>query len=798
MKNKASIAAIYDFELFPYALGDVLTWNVRTAMRCVELGRDKVDIYICVDERYPAGIYQRGMINPQNYEMFFSELYGAFSTHPMLGNIHIFRNRDALLAILQELVVADPVNAEAVRDYLEVLEYRVSESVLNKAKHALSKVFRASRHVRQAFNRLLPTGVKTTIRATCLPNEETLNHYFIKYIHSHESINEFAARRGGIPLLQPALGCTPDVDELMARRFAGKMIVPFHLRLRRLDAGYGGEHSYDRDSDFLEWYDFLREAGNRYPDVEFIALGRLQEKPIELLKLPNVTSLRMFGMGLGHELTLMLRGDLFIGTSSGFAALANFSTIPYFITRMNPGSCHAYAIAEGADCLPFAVGTQKLIYARETSELLMGLLESGLGLAAGAVVQHRPREQAQESAAINIQAWLNERAQPTNPAATTSRFFDSEKYREAETAFLVLSNLERVRLALLNDTHDEADAILLRLQKNFPELCKKFRQFLTLQQLAAEKDRNPASRKVLLETLDTQANGIVGTPCSSAADNEDGWRPDNWVVDGGKAKTLPEEPAPAFNLQAASENGYWHTDQFVAGRPDGTITLRFEARNAEMPSRHRLWIFEDGAYRSVGEFVVMEEWRAFRIPVRTRPGAILELQIDQASCEQWLSVRNFLVIGGESRPLTMLAPVTIPLDSWSSPSAPCSPEEGGSGDSRKWIFAGSPGYTQSPILPKSGTAGLMVSFEARADRHSPDFTSFYLFEGDKYRTVAQYDFGPDWKSYSLLLRPVGTDPLKVQIDYPEAVDVLMVRDFKATPADLPGGGSADAKPMKAD
>lgn len=51
MTSNKNITAIYDFELFPFALGDVLTWNVRTAMRCKELGRKKVDIYLCADER---------------------------------------------------------------------------------------------------------------------------------------------------------------------------------------------------------------------------------------------------------------------------------------------------------------------------------------------------------------------------------------------------------------------------------------------------------------------------------------------------------------------------------------------------------------------------------------------------------------------------------------------------------------------------------------------------------------------------------------------------------------------------
>lgn len=64
-----SIAAIYDFEFFPFALGDVMTWNVRTAMRCKELGREHVDIYNCA-ERYPAGVHQRGILNARNFNLF--------------------------------------------------------------------------------------------------------------------------------------------------------------------------------------------------------------------------------------------------------------------------------------------------------------------------------------------------------------------------------------------------------------------------------------------------------------------------------------------------------------------------------------------------------------------------------------------------------------------------------------------------------------------------------------------------------------------------------------------------------
>ena len=64
--------AVYDFELMPYALGDVLTWNVQTAIRCEELGRDRVDTYICMDDRHPASIYQKDLVTAENSHLFFN------------------------------------------------------------------------------------------------------------------------------------------------------------------------------------------------------------------------------------------------------------------------------------------------------------------------------------------------------------------------------------------------------------------------------------------------------------------------------------------------------------------------------------------------------------------------------------------------------------------------------------------------------------------------------------------------------------------------------------------------------
>lgn len=441
----SNYCAIYDFELLPYALGDVLTWNVQTALRCEVAGRQKVDAFICLDHRYPASIYQRNLVVAENCSLYFNELFGAFNAHPMLGNVHVFGAREDMLDALRTIAAGDAVNAEALADYERVLAAR--------------------------------------------DDEPTLNEYFIKYIYSHERLNEHAAAHGRIPLLTASRGCEPDVEGLIAALFADKRIVVIHPRLRRLDNGLGGTHTHFRDSDFLEWYEFVRSAGRTHPEVQFVVVGRLQEKPIELLRLPNVTSLRTLGLGLGHELTLMLKADLFIGTSSGFAAMANFSTIPYFITKMNDGSCGAYGIPPGSTRLPFAEPDQILVYGAETCEVLTRLLDQGL-----AAATRRPRVAAHaRRREIDVRGFEKDREGWLAPAGTTSRFFVDNLAADQETAFLVWPKLQDGFAALEQGDAKTGKTIARRVTASFPRLRSRYPE---LQRLAAG-DRLPLYRRVL-------------------------------------------------------------------------------------------------------------------------------------------------------------------------------------------------------------------------------------------------------------------------------------------------------------
>jgi len=427
MSEAVNYYAVYDFEILPYALGDVLTWNIQTAIRCEEAGRKRVEVLILADPQYPSSIYQRDLVFAENAPLFFNELFGAFGTHPHLGNIHIFSKREDLLEFLHKAAEGDPVTQDVLDDYRTVLAGR--------------------------------------------EDSDALNTYFIKYIYSHDRINAFAEENGRVPLLTSSAGCEPDIDGVLRHALAGKKVVVIHPRLRQLDAGLKGEHTHFRDSDFLVWYEFLRGAIAKYSDVQFVVVGRMQEKPIALLRLPNVTNLRAMGLGLGHEITLMLKSHLFIGTSSGFAAAANFSTVPYFVTKMNKASYEAYGIPEHADRLPFATQNQILVSSPESVEMLEGLLEKGLaGVEAAEAVGGSRRSD------LSAKAFIKNQDEHLGAFASTHRFFVDDLQNDQEIAALVEQEISDAAHAAAAGDSEAARRTHARIEKLFPQLAGRHNQ----------------------------------------------------------------------------------------------------------------------------------------------------------------------------------------------------------------------------------------------------------------------------------------------------------------------------------
>jgi hypothetical protein len=284
-------------------------------------------------------------------------------------------------------------------------------------------------------------------------------------------------------------------------------------------------------------------------------------------------------------------------------------------------------------------------------------------------------------------------------------------------------------------------------------------------------------------TLPTQASGdaFLGLAPSRGTGRQVGWHLDNGTVENAAFSPVTDEGQPAIRVRATGPNAYWLSERFVAKRWDEKIIVRFEAKNSVTPSRHRIWIFEDGSYRLVGEFVAASDWRRFEIPIGTNPGSILQIQIDQRDEWQSLLIRDFEVVDGGPVPFAQQTAVAISMQGWTQEGVPCSGLEGGVHRCRKWLITDKNGYVQTPVLPKAGEGGLLIRFEARIDRPATTFTPVYLFEGEKYRIVAQIMFDLRWRQFSVFLQPNRNEPTKLQVNYPDAADSLLIRDFLAIP-----------------
>lgn len=287
---------------------------------------------------------------------------------------------------------------------------------------------------------------------------------------------------------------------------------------------------------------------------------------------------------------------------------------------------------------------------------------------------------------------------------------------------------------------------------------------------------------------------LTGAPAVPAAPDVPGWRSLNWVTSNAVTKPLPGEPQTALAIRAAGSNAYWHTDAFRANAPDGRITLRFEAKTSVSPSRNRVYVFEDKSYRQIGDLVATNRWQSYVIPVTTKPGSSLELQIDQPDAWQWLAIRNFRVEGAGQEVSPDTAAVRIPMAGWARAGVACDGGQGKDMDCVSWPVSGKGDYVQSPPLPPPGPGGYLVRFEARVDQGPGAFSAVYVFEGPDYRKVAQYGYASEWQSFSLPVAVEGARPVKLQLDLPETAGRLSVRNFQVMPVKAVDGHRGEAKP----
>jgi ADP-heptose:LPS heptosyltransferase len=191
---------------------------------------------------------------------------------------------------------------------------------------------------------------------------------------SHRSINDFFLKHSYLPRLTAPKGYENSMNPFREKKCKNRFIVSVNIRQRKL---YPGIHMADsvirRDSPLDEWHRFFKIVKDEYPEVVFLILGGYSTWERELYNYDNVLIPRTMGFGLAHELTLLHNSNLFLGTSSGFSAMATFSKVPYIITNFEHTSAEYVGLSVGASRYPFALDHQILSWEKETTELLLSL-----------------------------------------------------------------------------------------------------------------------------------------------------------------------------------------------------------------------------------------------------------------------------------------------------------------------------------------------------------------------------------------------------------------------------------------
>lgn len=299
---------IYDFSYSPYALGDALTWTMNLNVIAATKGCDAIDQYLVINPSRPGSRHQP-FVNEHNYVSIMDGLFPAFLCSPMLRSLKLIRQPFSFsMFLLRELARRRPM----------------WPSLFGHLNRKLDFI-------------------------------------------SHRRINAYHHRHGRLPWLTAPRGFGTWADLFRRTHCAGRFVVAVNVRQGALSLTPANLY---RDSPLPEWHAFIRRAAVRHPDVLFLILGGYTEWDREMIRLPNVLIPRAMGFGLGHELALLHRANLFMGSSSGFAAMATFCNKPYLITNVQHLFSQYIGVPVGARHYPFGNDNQILYWEREDQDVL--------------------------------------------------------------------------------------------------------------------------------------------------------------------------------------------------------------------------------------------------------------------------------------------------------------------------------------------------------------------------------------------------------------------------------------------
>lgn len=308
---KESAVGFIDYYYLPVALGDAFTMMVKMSIEAHKKGASSLRLYLGVNGH--EFMKHQPHINEGTYRHHIANLLPAFLCSPIPTSLHVSRRRFDSNPILFSSQLKDQAIWPSYTEHVN----------------------------------------------------GTADYY------SHYSINSFFKENGFIPKLVSPIGYTERANHFFEKFFRNKFFVTVNIRQRAFTDNFS---QLERDSSLSAWYRFFDVIAEKYPDVIFLNMGANNEWDLPLARKPNVVISRTRGMGLGEELALLFRSNLFMGTSSGFAAAATFSSVPYVITNFENKTAYRLEIEIG-DNYPFAGENQTLSWTLETTESLVDEFE---------------------------------------------------------------------------------------------------------------------------------------------------------------------------------------------------------------------------------------------------------------------------------------------------------------------------------------------------------------------------------------------------------------------------------------
>jgi len=292
---------VYDFQFLPFSLGDILTWTVQTAVQAESKNwRPKAIGHRChLFHPHPM----QPFILPGREKHYLGELSEAFRFNPLGLEVKDVAGRPS----------SEPDPTEYTRD--------------------LQRLQKDSGHGIDLHNQ---------------------TRFFFTHVACHENLNRHHARGKSVPLLQAPQEIARATAQLIRRRTLRRRWICIHIRFRGFDTRWDLS-DVARNADPVAWYEFVATLARDFCKTHSILLmGELANYPKSFQDISGVFSLRSLGGSVQNDLASILSADAFFGSSSGFATAANFSATPYTIFNVTPSGYSNYAVANGADRLPFA------------------------------------------------------------------------------------------------------------------------------------------------------------------------------------------------------------------------------------------------------------------------------------------------------------------------------------------------------------------------------------------------------------------------------------------------------------